>query len=93
MMQSLFKAFSDNVFNFTHMAMNLWGTQAAFEDKLQLTDVFTEGESKNHRRRGVEEMYARRCGYSQLRLWHWISFPHEAESQQCDGMGDRNVGR
>ncbi len=33
-------SFSDNVFNFTHFAMTMWGTQAAFPG-LQLTDLFT----------------------------------------------------
>jgi pimeloyl-ACP methyl ester carboxylesterase len=33
--------FSDNVFNFTHFAMNMWGTQAAFPD-LHLNDLFTD---------------------------------------------------
>lgn len=56
MMQSLFKAFSDNVFNFTHMAMNLWGTQAAFEDKLQLTDVFTEEGAKV-----IDDVVSKKC--------------------------------
>lgn len=39
--------FSDNPANFAHMTMNLWGTQAAFPDKLKLTDVFTEEGAKN----------------------------------------------
>ncbi len=37
--------FSDNVFNFTHFAMNMWGTQAAFAD-LQLDDLFTDDGAK-----------------------------------------------
>ena len=56
MMQSLFKAFSDNVFNFTHMAMNLWGTQAAFEDKLKLTDVFTDEGAKI-----IDDVVSKKC--------------------------------
>ncbi len=56
MMQDLFKAFSDNVFNFVHMAMNLWGTQAAFEDKLQLTDVFTDEGAKV-----IDEVVSKKC--------------------------------
>ena len=34
-------SFSDNVFNFTHFAMSMWGTAAAFPD-LRLTDIFTD---------------------------------------------------
>jgi hypothetical protein len=33
--------FSDNVFNFSHMAMSMWGVQAA-NAQLKLTDIFTE---------------------------------------------------
>jgi pimeloyl-ACP methyl ester carboxylesterase len=56
MLQSLFKSFSENVFNFTHMAMNLWGTQAAFPDKLQLTDVFTDEGAKV-----IDEIVSKKC--------------------------------
>jgi pimeloyl-ACP methyl ester carboxylesterase len=59
MLQSVFKAFSNNVFNFTHMAMNLWGTQAAFENKLQLTDVFTDEGAKI-----INEVVANKCMHS-----------------------------
>ena len=38
--------FSHDVFNFTHLAMSLWATQAAFSDKLQLSDLFTEEGAK-----------------------------------------------
>jgi pimeloyl-ACP methyl ester carboxylesterase len=37
-----FSLMSTDVFNFTHLAMNLWGTQAAFPDKLKLSDLFTK---------------------------------------------------
>lgn len=59
MLQGVFKAFSGNVFNFTHMAMNLWGTQAAFEDRLQLTDVFTDEGTKV-----VNEVISKKCMHS-----------------------------
>ena len=59
MLQTLFKSFSENVFNFTHMAMNLWGTQAAFPDKLQLTDVFTDEGAKV-----VDEIVSNKCMHS-----------------------------
>lgn len=41
MVDALVASFSDNVFNFTHFVMNMWGTQAAFPD-LRLTDLFTD---------------------------------------------------
>ena len=37
--------FSDNVFNFSHFAMTMWGTQAAYSN-LKLTDLFTDQGSK-----------------------------------------------
>ena len=43
---ALGKAFSNNVFNFTHLAMNLWATQAAFSDKLKMTDLYTDEGAK-----------------------------------------------
>ena len=33
--------FTDNIFNFTHMAMGMWGTQAA-NPQLKLNDLFTD---------------------------------------------------
>ncbi len=42
MMASAAKAFSNSVNNFNHLAMTLWAEQAAYPDKLKLTDVFTE---------------------------------------------------
>lgn len=36
------KAFSSSVNNFNHMVMTLWGAQAAYPDKLKLSDVFTD---------------------------------------------------
>ena len=38
-------SFADNVFNFTHFAMSMWGTAAAFPD-LRLTDIFTDDGAK-----------------------------------------------
>lgn len=35
------KAFSNSVNNFNHLAMTLWAANAAYPDKLKLTDVFT----------------------------------------------------
>ncbi|SFK24875.1 alpha/beta fold hydrolase [Methylocapsa palsarum] len=41
MLEELVTNFSDNVFNFSHFAMLLWGTQAAYPDT-RLTDIFTD---------------------------------------------------
>ena len=41
----LIQLFSDNVFNFSHFAMTLWGTQAAYPN-LKLSDLFTDQGSK-----------------------------------------------
>lgn len=41
MMQGIFKSFSKGIANFNHLAMTLWAAQAAYPDKLKLTDVFT----------------------------------------------------
>jgi pimeloyl-ACP methyl ester carboxylesterase len=41
----LIQLFSDNVFNFAHFAMSMWGTQAAYPN-LKLSDMFTEQGSK-----------------------------------------------
>lgn len=37
----LIQLFSDSVFNFSHFAMTMWGTQAAYPN-LKLSDIFTE---------------------------------------------------
>ena len=50
------KTFSDNVFNFTHLAMNLWGTQAAYPDRLKITDLYTDEGAK-----AVNEIMANKC--------------------------------
>lgn len=42
MMSGLSKTFSNNMANFTHLAMTMWATQAAFPDKLKLTDLYTQ---------------------------------------------------
>lgn len=56
MLAGVFKTFSNNVFDFVHMAMNLWGTQAAFPDKLQLTDLFTDEGAKV-----IDEIVSNKC--------------------------------
>ena len=43
-------------FAFAHMSMNLWGTQAAFPDKLKLSDIFTDEGAKV-----LDEIYSNKC--------------------------------
>jgi pimeloyl-ACP methyl ester carboxylesterase len=49
-------AWSVDSFAFAHMSMNLWGTQAAFPDKLKLSDIFTEEGAKV-----LDEIYLNKC--------------------------------
>jgi pimeloyl-ACP methyl ester carboxylesterase len=56
MLDGLSKTFSNNVFNFTHLAMNMWGTQAAYPEKLKLTDLYTEDGA-----RAVNEIMSNKC--------------------------------
>lgn len=56
MIGGLSKTFSDSVFNFTHLAMNLWGTQVAYPDRLKLTDLYTDEGAKV-----VDEIIANKC--------------------------------
>lgn len=44
-LDGIIKMFSDNVFNFSHMAMSMWGVQVA-NPQLKLTDIFTEKGAK-----------------------------------------------
>jgi hypothetical protein len=54
-MAELIAKFSDSVFNFTHFAMNMWGTQVAFPN-LHLDDLFTdEGTSV------VDRVFSNKC--------------------------------
>ena len=48
-------SFSTNVFNFTHFAMNMWGTQAAFPE-LRLDDLFTDDGAKV-----VDKVFSNKC--------------------------------
>ena len=55
LMAELIAKFSDSVFNFTHFAMNMWGTQVAFPN-LHLDDLFTdEGTSV------VDRVFSNKC--------------------------------
>lgn len=56
MMAEAAKAFSNSVNNFNHLAMTLWAEQAAYPDKLKLTDVFTEDGA-----RFVDEIMTNKC--------------------------------
>jgi pimeloyl-ACP methyl ester carboxylesterase len=58
LMAELTAKFSDNVFNFTHFAMNLWGTQAAFPN-LKLDDVFTDDGAEV-----VDRVFSNKCMHS-----------------------------
>jgi len=51
----LIQLFSDNVFNFSHFAMTMWGTQAAYPN-LKLTDIFTDQGSKV-----IEQVLSNKC--------------------------------
>ncbi len=58
LLQDVAGAFSDNVFNFAHFAMNMWGTQAAFP-QLNLTDLFTADGAK-----AVDRVFSNKCMHS-----------------------------
>jgi pimeloyl-ACP methyl ester carboxylesterase len=47
--------FSDNIFNFAHFSMTLWGTQAAFPN-LKLTDLLTDDGAKV-----IDKIYSNKC--------------------------------
>jgi len=49
-------AWSVDSFAFAHMSMNLWGTQAAFPDKLKLSDIFTDDGAKV-----LDQIYSNKC--------------------------------
>lgn len=46
LLDTLVKSFSENIFDFTHFAQNIWATQSAFPEKLQLVDIFTDEGAK-----------------------------------------------
>lgn len=49
-------AWSVDSFAFAHMSMNLWGTQAAYPDKLKLSDIFTDEGAQV-----LDEIYLNKC--------------------------------
>lgn len=54
--QGFINLMSNNVFNFTHLVMNLWGTQAAFDDRLSLSDLLTDEGAK-----AADQIMLRKC--------------------------------
>ena len=55
LLQGLAKSFSDNVFNFTHFAMMMWATNAAFPE-VELSDLFSP-EGVN----GINAIFGKKC--------------------------------
>ncbi|MGI9142865.1 MAG: lipase family protein [Fluviibacter sp.] len=56
MVNDFANAWSVDSFAFAHMSMNLWGTQAAYPDKLKLSDIFTDEGAKV-----LDEIYLNKC--------------------------------
>ena len=56
MVDDFANSWSTDSFAFAHMSMNLWGTQAAFPDKLKLSDIFTDEGAKV-----LDEVYNNKC--------------------------------
>jgi hypothetical protein len=54
-LDGLAHSFSDNVFNFTHFALTIWGTASGNPD-LRLTDIFTDDGAKV-----VDEIISKKC--------------------------------
>jgi pimeloyl-ACP methyl ester carboxylesterase len=56
MISDLTNSWTVDSFAFAHMTMNLWGTQAAYPDKLKLSDIFTDEGAKV-----LDEIYLNKC--------------------------------
>jgi pimeloyl-ACP methyl ester carboxylesterase len=56
MVTGVAKSFSNSVGNFNHFAMTLWAAQAAYPEKLKLTDLFTEDGAKF-----IDEIMSNKC--------------------------------
>lgn len=56
MVDDFANAWSTDSFAFAHMSMNMWGTQAAFPDKLKLSDIFTDDGAKV-----LDEVFSNKC--------------------------------
>ncbi len=65
-MGELTAAFSKNVFDFTHFAMLMWGTQAAFPD-LSLTDLFTDDGVKV-----VDRVFSNKCMHAAADTFSYV---------------------
>lgn len=65
-LDGLTENFSHNVFDFTHLSMNLWATQVAFADKLRLEDLFTEDGAKV-----VSEVLSNKCMHVAADTMHY----------------------
>jgi pimeloyl-ACP methyl ester carboxylesterase len=56
MVNDFANSWSNDSFGFAHMSMNMWGTQAAYPDKLNLSDIFTDEGAK-----ALDEIYTNKC--------------------------------
>ena len=56
MVNDFANSWSVDSFAFAHMSMNMWGTQAAYPDKLKLSDIFTDEGAKV-----LDEVYQNKC--------------------------------
>lgn len=56
MMAGIAKSFSSGIANFNHLAMALWGAEAAYPEKLKLTDIFTAEGAKF-----IDEIMSNKC--------------------------------
>ena len=54
--ENLVKSFFKDIFDFTHFAQNIWATQSAFPENLQLTDIFTDDGAKI-----IDEVMSNKC--------------------------------
>lgn len=55
MLETFISSFTNNIFDFTHLSMNMWGNTATFEN-LKLTDIYTEDGSKL-----IDEIMLNKC--------------------------------
>ena len=56
MVNDFAQAWSVDSFAFAHMAMNMWGTQAAYPEKLKLSDIFTDEGAK-----ALDQIFLNKC--------------------------------
>lgn len=65
-LETVNKNFSHNVFDFSHLTMNLWATQAAFSDKLQMSDLFTDEGAK-----AINDVMSNKCMHVAADTMHY----------------------